>query len=91
MTPADDYVQEFTQDVPRVKVITAGDIMAPATNGLGAAGAVPPTMTLEHLMPKFSEGLDAIPVADDGMVVGQVSPQAVLQALAAAADEEALA
>jgi hypothetical protein len=42
-------------------------------------------------MPKFSEGLDAIPVADDGMVVGQVSPQAVLQALAAAADEEALA
>jgi len=91
MSPADDYVQEFTQDVPRVKVITAGDIMAPAANGLGAAQAVPPGMTLEHLMPKFSEGLDAIAVADDGRVVGQVSPQAVLAALAAADEGEARA
>jgi len=91
MSPADDYVQEFTQDVPRVKVITAGDIMSPVANGLGTAGAVPATMTLEHLMPKFSEGLDAIAVSDDGKVVGQVSPQAVLQALAAAADDEPLA
>jgi glycine betaine/proline transport system ATP-binding protein len=90
MSPADDYVQEFTQDVPRVKVITAGDIMAPSANGMDASAAVPPTMTLEHLMPKFSEGLDAIAVAADGKVVGQVSPQAVLQALASADGDEAL-
>ena len=89
MSPADDYVQEFTQDVPRVKVITAGDIMVPAANGLDAVQGVPPGMTLEHLMPKFSEGLDAIAVTDDGNVVGQVSPQAVLAALAAAGEDEA--
>ena len=91
MSPADDYVQEFTQDVPRVKVITAGDIMAQPSNGLEAAHAVPPGMTLEHLMPRFSEGLDAIAVADDGKVVGQVSPQAVLAALAAAGEDESRA
>ena len=87
MTPADDYVEEFTQDVPRVKVITAGDIMTQPTNGLDVSQAVPPDMTLEHLMPKFSEGLGAIAVADAGSVVGQVSPQAVLSALASDDDE----
>ncbi|MBC6438874.1 MAG: betaine/proline/choline family ABC transporter ATP-binding protein [Rhodospirillales bacterium] len=93
MQPADDYVEEFTQDVPRVKVITAGDIMGPAENGLeaaGAAGAVEPGMTLEHLMPRFGEGLNAIAVKNDGgNVIGQVTPQAVLSVLATETDEGA--
>ena len=83
MKPANAYVEEFTQDVPRVKVITAGDIMAPAVPGLDAAAAVPGAMTLERLMPRFGEGLNAIPVkGESGGVIGQVTPQAVLAALA---------
>jgi glycine betaine/proline transport system ATP-binding protein len=83
MKPANDYVEEFTQDVPRVKVITAGDIMGPAANGINTGNAVPVTMTLERLMPRFGEGLSAIAVTDaGGAVLGQVTPQAVLSALA---------
>jgi glycine betaine/proline transport system ATP-binding protein len=88
MKPANAYVEEFTQDVPRVKVITAGDIMAPAAPGLDAAVAVPGAMTLERLMPRFGEGLNAIPVkGESGSVIGQVTPQAVLAALAGEHDE----
>ncbi len=88
MKPADDYVEEFTQDVPRVKVITAGDIMRGASNGIDAGNAVPVTMTLERLMPRFGEGLSAIAVKNEsGDVVGQITPQAVLTALANEHDE----
>jgi len=88
MKPANAYVEEFTQDVPRVKVITAGDIMAPAAPGLDAATAVPGGMTLERLMPRFGEGLNAIPVkGESGSVIGQVTPQAVLAALSGEHDE----
>ncbi len=88
MQPADDYVEEFTQDVPRVKVITAGDIMRPAGNGLDASAAVPAGATLERLMPRFGDGLGAVAVTNDsGTVVGEVTPQAVLAALASEHDE----
>jgi len=83
MQPADDYVEEFTQDVPRVKVITVGDIAQPVADDLDHANAVDAGMTLERLMPKFGDSLGAIAVKNDGgNVIGQVTPQAVLSALA---------
>ena len=85
MRPADDYVTEFTQDVPRVKVITAGDIAEPAGNGLDAARAVIDTMTLEALMPRLATHDGALAVTDAaGAVIGQVSPRGVVNALASA-------
>ncbi|MDA0221017.1 MAG: betaine/proline/choline family ABC transporter ATP-binding protein [Proteobacteria bacterium] len=88
MKPADAYVEEFTQDVPRVKVITAGDIMSSAGRPLEGAKAVSTQTTLEQLMPRFGEGLDAIAVTNEsGTVVGHVTPQAVLSALASAHEE----
>ncbi len=88
MKPANAYVEEFTQDVPRVKVITARDIMSQAGKPLEGAQTVAPGTTLEQLMPRFGEGLDAVAVADEsGTVVGHVTPQAVLTALATAHEE----
>jgi glycine betaine/proline transport system ATP-binding protein len=88
MQPADDYVTEFTQDVPRVKVITAGDIMSADTSGANGSAAVRTDTTLEKLMPHFSRGMTPVAVAgDDGTVIGQVSAQDVLSALATAEDE----
>ena len=82
MQPADDYVSEFTQDVPRVKVITAGDIVT--------GGAVPVTddvvdehATLEEIMPRFASGSDVIAVTSgEGNIVGSITAQKVLSALA---------
>jgi glycine betaine/proline transport system ATP-binding protein len=88
MKPANAYVEEFTQDVPRVKVITAKDIMSQAGKPLEGAKTVAPGTTLEQLMPRFGEGLDAVAVADEsGTVIGHVTPQAVLTALATAHEE----
>ncbi|MFP6745723.1 MAG: betaine/proline/choline family ABC transporter ATP-binding protein [Alphaproteobacteria bacterium] len=89
MQPADDYVTEFTQDVPRVKVITAGDIMSEASIDAGSGAPVAAHTTLEQLMSHFSQGMAPVPVAgDDGAIIGQVAAQDVLTALATAQDDE---
>jgi glycine betaine/proline transport system ATP-binding protein len=33
MHPATDYVREFTQDIPKAKVLTARDVMTPYAEG----------------------------------------------------------
>jgi glycine betaine/proline transport system ATP-binding protein len=85
--PATDYVAEFTQDVPLVRVITAKDILEPTDGAAGAGGneaAIHPDMTLDEIMPSFAGGGAAVPVADgDGKVIGQVTPSGVVRALAA--------
>ncbi len=88
MQPADDYVTEFTQDVPRVKVITAGDIMSPATSNAGGGTTVGAGATLERLMPYFTKSMTPVAVSGaDGAIIGQVSAQDVLTALASAEEE----
>ena len=88
MQPADDYVTEFTQDVPRVKVITAGDIMSPAASNAEGGATVGADTTLERLMPRFRKSMTPVAVTGgDGAVIGQVSAQDVLAALASAEGE----
>lgn len=88
MRPANDYVAEFTRDVPRAKLITAGSIMDPSEGHRTVSAAVPATITLEKLIPRFSQGLEVVPVCDDtGSIVGQVSAQGVLMALAGTEEE----
>ena len=88
MQPANDYVVEFTQDVPRVKVITAGDIMSPAASNAGGGAPVGAGATLERLMPRFRQSMTPVAVTGaDGAIIGQVSAQDVLTALASAEDE----
>ena len=90
MQPADDYVVEFTQDVPRVKVITAGDIAVPPGDGPEPGISVSASTTLERLLPRFSEGTGAIRVTDEsGATIGHVSPRDVLGALAGETDDSA--
>ena len=87
MQPADDYVEEFTQDVPRVMVLTAGDIMKPVDASVDVVAAVPVNMTLEGLMPRFGERLGVLNIENDsGNVIGQVTPQGILAALATEKD-----
>jgi glycine betaine/proline transport system ATP-binding protein len=91
LRPADDYVAEFTKDVPRVRVITAGEIMESGGDGLDTANGVAPETTLEDLMPRMANHPEGLAIlSDGGAVVGQVTPQDIVRALAAAdADAEA--
>ncbi len=83
--PINDYVAEFTKDVPRVKVLTARTVMQPIKhpkeNLIGKAVAI--DTTLEQLIPLTANTDDAILVMDgEENLVGQLNRKHVMMALA---------
>lgn len=82
--PVNEYVREFTRDVPRAKVLTAESIMLPL-NGMTpeTAVAVPHHTTLEAIIPHVLGSELHLPVTNnDGDVIGLVDRRTVLLALA---------
>jgi glycine betaine/proline transport system ATP-binding protein len=87
LAPADAYVAQFTEDVPLLRVITAGDLVkadGSATNGSGhgleqiAAGT-----TLEQLVPKLARGCKGFDVVHaDGTAAGILDAERALAVLA---------
>ncbi|MFQ5615359.1 MAG: glycine betaine/L-proline ABC transporter ATP-binding protein [Anaerolineales bacterium] len=86
--PINDYVREFTKDVPRVKVLTARTIMQPIKRKEGLIGkAVAIDTTLEKLIPLTADTDDAIPVMDaDQNLVGVINRKNIIMALATIED-----
>jgi glycine betaine/proline transport system ATP-binding protein len=81
--PVNDYVREFTQDVPRAKVLTAVSIMQPISDAIQFTGqGIPHSMTLEALIPQVLAVDKVWPVVnDDGEVIGVLDRHAVLLAM----------
>jgi glycine betaine/proline transport system ATP-binding protein len=80
--PADDYVADFTKDVPRAHVLTARAIMRPANGQAPADGPmVAPGTIVQDLISIVAETDRTIRVVDDGAVVGVVDRAAVMAAL----------
>jgi glycine betaine/proline transport system ATP-binding protein len=81
-SPANDYVADFTRDVPRAHVLTARSIMRPANGSVPADG---PTVTadtvVQELIPLVAEDDRAIRVVDAERVVGVVDRAAVMTSL----------
>lgn len=83
MNPATEYVREFTQDVPRMRVITAGEVLEPLAPGADPDRAVQASITLEELIPHFANSNEGIPVVDsEGNPMGMVTERGVVKALA---------
>ncbi len=84
-SPADDYVRDFTRDVPRAQVLTARWIMGPP-NGHGADGggpAVAPDTLIADLLPLVATDDRPVRVVGDGdRTVGLVDRVAVMSAVA---------
>jgi glycine betaine/proline transport system ATP-binding protein len=81
--PADDYVADFTKDVPRAHVLTARAIMRPA-NGAASGGDGPtvvPSTVVQELIPMVADADRTIRVVDGGRVLGVVDRGAVMTAL----------
>ncbi|HSJ34734.1 MAG TPA: glycine betaine/L-proline ABC transporter ATP-binding protein [Acidimicrobiia bacterium] len=82
--PRTDYVREFTKDIPKVKVVTAGAIAtgpSPAGNGLRRVAAGD---TVEMILPALLDDPSPIEVvADDGQLLGCVDRDAVIRLLEA--------
>lgn len=93
--PKNDYVAEFTEDVPRAHVLTAGAVMRPIASGetmpgepvpgepVQASGhTIPATATLQEILGTVAQAAHALPVVDDtGAIVGTIDGRAVLAAL----------
>jgi glycine betaine/proline transport system ATP-binding protein len=88
--PADDYVAEFTRDVPRAKVVTARTIGTPADEPLSHVdGAVSADTTLDELLPRLIGRREPLPVVGgDGRMVAKITVDDVLKALARAENDD---
>ncbi|NUQ37648.1 MAG: glycine betaine/L-proline ABC transporter ATP-binding protein [Caldilineales bacterium] len=83
--PVNEYVCEFTEDVPRSHVVTAAAIMRPPLPEDGAAylPAVPPDVTLQALVPIAAERDARIAVrGQEGDLLGIVDRRGLMLALA---------
>jgi glycine betaine/proline transport system ATP-binding protein len=81
--PVNDYVREFTKDVPRVKVLTARSIMRPIDKSDFIGSAIGIDTTLEKLIPLTVNNDQQLPVIDEqNRLVGQVDRSTVMLALA---------
>jgi glycine betaine/proline transport system ATP-binding protein len=78
--PADEYVADFTRDVPRAHVLTARTIMRAADGG-EYAGDVPATTIVQDILPMVVGSDRQFRVMDDGAQVGVVDRRAVLAAM----------
>jgi glycine betaine/proline transport system ATP-binding protein len=82
--PANNYVKEFTKDVPRVKVLTARSVMQPVTSKEALIGkAIAIDTTLEALIPLTVDSEEGVHIVDEEHnLVGVVDRKAVMLALA---------
>jgi glycine betaine/proline transport system ATP-binding protein len=81
--PTDDYVAEFTKDVPRSRVLTARAIMRLAPASLANNHAVASTISLDELIPLLADSDITLPVVDEqDRLVGCVDRTCILIALA---------
>ncbi len=84
LNPADDYVSEFTSEVPRARVLAASDVMDAAASPGGDRPAVNANAKLEEFLPLLAGHEAGIAVTGEGdAVIGIVTPKSVIAALAA--------
>ena len=79
--PADDYVADFTRDVPRTHVLTARTIMRSTDGETDFAGEVPADAILQSLLPLVVKDERPFRVVEDGAQVGIVDRTTVLAAM----------
>ena len=87
VSPASDYVAEFTRDVARAKVLTARSVMSPLDGGQppapgAVAGSVPATAKIDSVAARVVHGARPFAVTDgDGQAIGLLTRAAVLAVL----------
>lgn len=82
--PADDYVREFTEDVPRYKVLSAGKVMR-ATEGKTVPAGVEPALSsakIDSLIERVADSDDPLPVVNEaGVMIGEIDRSIIMRAM----------
>jgi glycine betaine/proline transport system ATP-binding protein len=79
--PVNKYVSDFTEDVPRYKVLSAGKIMRPASSR-AKGDPVKVGTKIEKLIDRVAESDMPVPVADaGGAIVGEIDRTMIIRAM----------
>ena len=90
LNPATDYVAEFTRDVNRAKVMSAQSLMTRGKGSAKHAGKVSAKAKVETFAADIVAASAPFAVTDqDGRLVGEIAPQAVIDLLAGRKTKEA--
>jgi len=88
MHPADDYVADFTNDIPKSHVLTAGYLARPAREGEDVTGtAIDAEVIVRDAIPQIVESSGSVGVQRNGDVVGVISKDDILHLVADDATE----
>ncbi len=84
VNPADDYVAEFSRDVPIARVLTASDVvnLSAGQTSHTSLVSVSAATTVEQLLPMLADNPDGLAVEKDGAVIGIATANSVVIALA---------
>jgi len=87
MSPADDYVRQFTKRVDRLSILTLRSLANPRVEGEGEA--LPENSLLKTVLPRIFSTEDPVPLVDQfGARCGSVSRDAVIAALSMKGDPD---
>jgi glycine betaine/proline transport system ATP-binding protein len=85
LNPADNYVAQFTSEVPRIKVLRAGQCAAPAANRPEGLPRIRADERIEGLLATLATNPNGIDVTSEGgTYLGTLTPLSLLQSLASA-------
>ena len=82
LSPADDYVAEFTEDVPMVRVLKASDVLDPSQAAQPGMSQRDADTSVEDLLPLLAVHREGISMMRDGASIGVVTAASVITALA---------
>ncbi len=82
VNPADDYVAEFTEDVPLVRVLKAEDVLDSDQSPAADMPERDSDCCVEELVPLLSKHKEGIVAKRDGTAIGVVTANSVIAALA---------
>ncbi|MEL6649091.1 MAG: ATP-binding cassette domain-containing protein [Pseudomonadota bacterium] len=83
VNPADDYVAEFTEEVPMVRVLKAQDVLDDKAEPGTAMPEKDCNCSVEELLPLLAESESGVKAMRDGHALGVVTAASVITALAA--------
>lgn len=87
--PHDDYVAQFTRDVPRIQLLTAGECVQPVACDTAGLPRIPARMNAREMLSILSRNLGGVVVEDgQGSAIGMVTPSSLVSKLAADGDLE---
>jgi glycine betaine/proline transport system ATP-binding protein len=84
LNPANEYVAQFTEDVPLLKVITAGDLMERGAPSIfNGAEQISERTLLDQLVPKLAAGMKGFTIVDAaGATLGSLTSAKALEVFA---------